>query len=111
MFSVVGTAQGARAGGRSGPAGIPVHGSLMGHFSLCIWLPSLFFFRKTRSGVKYDITCDQDSAHVYIGETKRPLGKRFKFKEHTNLTIATGVGDSGHSVSLNNTKVLTREPQ
>ena len=47
------------------------------------------------------------------GETKRPLGKRFK--EHTNLTIPTGVGDhcnaTGHSVSLDNTKVLTREPQ
>ena len=53
------------------------------------------------------------SGHVYIGETKRPLGKRFK--EHTNLTIPTGVGDhcnaTGHSVSLDNTKVLTREPQ
>ena len=35
--------------------------------------------------------------------------------EHTNLTIPTGVGDrrnaTGHSVSINNTKVLTREPQ
>ena len=64
-------------------------------------------------GVIYEITCDQDPAHVYIGETKRPLGKRFK--EHTNLTIPTGVGDhcnaTGHSVSLDNTKVLTREPQ
>ena len=41
------------------------------------------------------------------------LGKRFK--EHTNLTIPTGVGDhcyaTGRSVSLDNTKVLTREPQ
>ena len=36
MFSFVGTAQEAGAGGRSGAAGIPVHGSLMGHFSLCI---------------------------------------------------------------------------
>ena len=44
---------------------------------------------------------------MYIGEAKRPLGKRFK--EHTNLTIPTGVGDhcnaTGHSVSLDNTKV------
>ena len=51
----------------------------------------------------YEITCDQDPAHVYIGETKRPHGKRFK--EHTNLTLPSGVGDqctaSGHSVSLN----------
>ena len=55
-----------------------------------------------KCGVIYEITCDQDPAHVYIGETKRPLGKRF------NLTIPTGVGDhcnaTGHSV-------LTREPQ
>ena len=29
-------------GGRSGAAGNPVHGSLMGCFSLRIWLPSLF---------------------------------------------------------------------
>ena len=42
MFSFAGTAQEAGAGGRSGAAGIPVHGSLMGHFSLCIWLLSLF---------------------------------------------------------------------
>ena len=36
------TAQEAGAGGRSGAAGSPVHGSLMGCFSLCKWLPSLF---------------------------------------------------------------------
>ena len=35
MFSFAGTAQEAGAGGRSGAAGIPVHGSLMGRFSLC----------------------------------------------------------------------------
>ena len=44
MFSFAGTAQEAGAGGRSGAAGIPVHGSLMGRFSLCIWLLSLFFW-------------------------------------------------------------------
>ena len=69
--------------------------------------------RKTRSVGSYEITCDQDPAHGYIGEIKRPLGKRFK--EHINLTIPTGVGDhcnaTGHFVSLDNTKVLTREPQ
>ena len=99
MFYFPGTAQEAGAGGRLGAAGIPVHGSLMGRFSLC--------------GVIYEIACDQDPEHVYTGETKRPLGKRFK--EHTNLTIPTGVGDhcnaTGHSVSFDNTKVLTREPQ
>ena len=41
-FFSAGTAQEAGAGGRSGAAGSPVHGSLMGCFSLFIWLPSLF---------------------------------------------------------------------
>ena len=36
MISFTGTAQVAGAGGRSGAAGIPVRGSLMGRFSLCI---------------------------------------------------------------------------
>ena len=45
MFSFAGTAQEAGAGGRSGAAGIPVHGSMMARFSLCIlWLPSLLFW-------------------------------------------------------------------
>ena len=34
MFSFAGTAQEAGAGGRSGAAGIPVHGSLMGCFNI-----------------------------------------------------------------------------
>ena len=38
MFSFAGNAQGAGAGGRSGAAGIPVRGSLMGCFSLCSFL-------------------------------------------------------------------------
>ena len=39
MFSFAGTAQEAGAGGRSGAAGIPVHGSLMGRFSFGpLWL-------------------------------------------------------------------------
>ena len=41
---VSGTALEAGAGGRSGAAGIPVYSSLMGRFSLCIWLFSLFFW-------------------------------------------------------------------
>ena len=43
MFSFAGTAQEAGAGGRSGAAGIPVHGSLMGRFSLCIYMASFTF--------------------------------------------------------------------
>ena len=35
MFSFAGTAQGAGAGGRSGAAGFPVHGSLMDISILC----------------------------------------------------------------------------
>ena len=57
------------------------------------------------------ISCDIDSSHTYIGETKRTLSQRFK--EHTNLDKPTGVGDhcraTGDSVSMKNTKVLTRE--
>ena len=63
------------------------------------------------AGTIYNITCDIDSSHTYIGETKRTLSQRFK--EHTNLDKPTGVGDhcqaTGHSVSMKNTKVLTRE--
>ena len=61
-------------------------------------------------GTIYNITCDIDSSHTYIGETKRPLSQRFK--EHTNLDKPTGVDHcraTGHSVSMKNTKVLTHE--
>ena len=55
----------------------------------------------------YNNTC----SHTYIGETKRTLSQRFK--EHTNLDKPTWVGDhcqaTGHSMSMKNTKVLTRE--
>ena len=58
----------------------------------------------------YNITCDIDSSYTYIDETKRTLSQRFK--EHTNLDKPT-VGDhcraKGHSVSMKNTKILTRE--
>ena len=37
IFSFVGTAQKAGAGGRSRAAGISVHGSLMGYFSLHLY--------------------------------------------------------------------------
>jgi len=51
------------------------------------------------------------TAATCIGDTKRPLSQRFK--EHTNLDKLTGVGDhcqaTGHSVSMDNTKVLTQE--
>ena len=50
MFSFAGTAQEAGAGGRSGAAGVPVHGSLMA-FSLCIY----GFLSSSRKG-KHHVT-------------------------------------------------------
>ena len=67
--------------------------------------------KEHQCGTIYNITCDSDSSHTYIGETKRTLSQRFK--EHTNLDKPTGVGDhcraTGHSVSMKNTKIMTRE--
>jgi len=64
-------------------------------------------------GTIYHITCDNDHGHTYIGESKRPLNQRFK--EHRNLDHPTGVGEhclaTGHSVSIQNVKVLAREKQ
>ena len=42
-------------------------------------------------GTIYHITCDDDTLHTYIGETKIPLSVRFK--EHCKLDKPTGVGD------------------
>ena len=59
----------------------------------------------------YHITCDDDTHHTYIGVTKRPLSVRFK--EHCKLDKPTGVENhcnaTGHSVSMDNLKVLDRE--
>ncbi|KAK2180180.1 hypothetical protein NP493_454g04017 [Ridgeia piscesae] len=66
--------------------------------------------KEHQCGTIYNIMCDIDSSHTYIGETKRTLSQRFK--EHTNLDKPTGVDHcqaTGHSVSMKNTKVLTRE--
>ena len=67
--------------------------------------------KEHQCGTIYNITCDMDSSHTYISETKRTLNQRFK--EHTNLDKPTGVGDNcwatRQSVSLKNTKILTRE--
>ena len=43
MFSFSGNAHEAGPGGRSGAAGIPVRGSLMGRFSLCITSVTFLF--------------------------------------------------------------------
>ena len=62
-------------------------------------------------GTIYHITCDDYTLHTYIGERKRPLSVRFK--EHCKLDKPTGVGDhckaTGHSVSMDNVRVLDRE--
>ena len=65
-----------------------------------------------KCGVIYELMCDQNPKHKYIGETKRTLAERFK--EHKNKDKPTAVGehcqDTGHSFSQENAKILTREP-
>ena len=62
-------------------------------------------------GTIYHITCDDDTPHTYIGETKRPLSVRFK--EHCKLNKPARVGDrcnaTGDSVSMDNLRVLDNE--
>ncbi len=106
MFCFAGTAQEAGAGGRS--IGLPYvqglserlsktfrqHGVSVYHKPVNT-LRSILVHPKDKTPndkkcgviILYEITCDQDPAHVYIGETKHPLGKRVK--EHTNLNIPT----------------------
>ena len=56
MFSFAGTAQEAGAGGRSGAAGIPVHGSLMGRFVYVhIYIYIYGFLSSSRKG-KHHVT-------------------------------------------------------
>ena len=64
MFSFAGTAQEAGAGGRSGAAGIPVHGSMMRRSSLCIMASFTFLLVHCGSLV---------STLVLLGETKCPV--------------------------------------
>ena len=68
---------------------------------------------ENKCGTIYHITCVNDPTHTYIGESKRPLGVRFK--EHLNLDKLTGVGEhclaTGHSVAKNNVRVLSREQE
>ena len=45
--------------------------------------------KEHQCGTIYNISCDIDSSHTYIGETKRILSQRFK--EHINLDKLTGV--------------------
>ena len=42
-----------------------------------------------KCGIVYEITCDQDNRHKYIGETKRSLGTRLK--EHQKLEHPTAI--------------------
>ena len=58
-------------------------------------------------GTIYHITCNDDAQHTYLGES---LGLRFK--EHTKLdkpTVDKHCLNTGHSVSITNTKALERE--
>ena len=67
--------------------------------------------KENQSCVVYEITCDQNPSHKYIGETKRTLATRFK--EHVKPDNASGKSEhlitTGHTVSLNNTKVISKE--
>ncbi len=66
-----------------------------------------------KCGTIYHITCDNDPTNRYISESKQSL--RVRFKEHLNLEKPTGVGEhymaTGHSVSKNNIRVLSREQE
>ncbi len=68
--------------------------------------------KEQKCGVIYELTSEQNPSHKYIGDTKRTLQERFK--EHRNLDKPTAVGehsqDTGHSFTLENSKILTREP-
>ena len=67
---------------------------------------------ENKCGIVYEITCDQNNMHRYIGETKRSLGTRLK--EHQKVDHPTAVGEhtisTGHTISLGNSKILCREP-
>ena len=67
--------------------------------------------KEKQCGPIYHIICNDDRKHTYVGESKWPLG--VGFKEHTKLDRPTGVGEhchnTGHSVSITNTKVLERK--
>ena len=64
-----------------------------------------------QSCVIYQLACDQNPDHIYIGETKRTFGTRLK--EHKKLDRPTAVGEhtmnTGHTVSLTNSKIIGRE--
>ena len=66
---------------------------------------------ENKCGIVYKITCNQNRRHTYIGETKRSLSTRLK--EHQKHDHPTAIGEhcieTGHSVSLQNSKILCRE--
>ena len=68
--------------------------------------------KEKQSGVIYQLSCDQDSKHTYIGETKRTFATRFK--EHKDLNRPTAVGEhtlaTGHTVSMETAKIIGKDP-
>ena len=64
-----------------------------------------------QSCVIYQLTCDQNPSHKYIGETKRNFFTRYK--EHKKLDRPTAVGEhtleTGHTVSMDTAKILGKE--
>jgi len=59
-------------------------------------------------GVVYQLEC-QDCSSRYVGETARAL--RTRFKEHTNSAIWQHVNETKHSFTLEEVKILDKEPK
>ena len=67
--------------------------------------------KERQCGKIYHITFNNDPKQTCVGESKLPLGVRFK--EHIKLDRPTGVSEhclnTGHNVSITNTKVPERK--
>ena len=72
FFFPAGTAQEAGAGGRSGAAGSPVHGSLMGCFSL--WASFIFFLVHCGSLVSTLVLSSETECPVALQWSPTPVG-------------------------------------
>ena len=68
---------------------------------------------QSKSCVVYKLTCEEDSSHTYIGETKRTLTTRVKEHQKICSAVPTAIGEhiaaTGHTISLASAQVLCRE--
>ena len=74
MFSFAGTAQEAGAGGRSGAAGIPVHGSLMGAFLIMYMASFTFLLVHCGSLVSTLVLSSETECPVALQWSPTPVG-------------------------------------